>query len=315
MNLAVLLLIFNRPVPTAEVMKRLADIRPTRLYVAADGPRPDRDEERELCEEARRIACAVTWPCEVRTLWRDSNLGCKRAVSSAIDWFFGQEMEGVILEDDCVPHPDFFIFCKHGLERYRYDERVYAITGDNFQAGRSRASAGASYYFSKYPHCWGWASWRRAWTAYDGRLGFWDELIHGDAWASLHSDPVERRHWEQLSGQVRDGALNSWAIPWMFSVWNRCGLTMTPDVNMVTNIGFDVDATHTVNKRESAASLAAHGLNTIQDPAKIEQHKRADRYVFLHHFGGRDLRFPRLLLVKTKRFIFRLMHLIKGKDD
>lgn len=301
-NPAVLLLIFNRPRFTREVMDRLESIKPSRLYVAADGPRLGREGEEVRCEEARRIATSVNWECTIRTLFRGSNLGCKRAVSGALDWFFDHEDEGIILEDDCVPHLDFFRFCRHGLNLYRGDDRVYAITGDNFQDGAIRGG-GSSYYFSKYPHCWGWATWRRAWKAYDSTLSFWDDWVQTPRWQLLHAGKNERLHWERLAKQVKNGSLDSWATPWMFSVWFHEGLTMTPNVNLVANIGFGPDATHTFSKRDGAASLPVSALGFIQDPSDVLLDKTADQYVFHFHFGGRNLKFPRTWIIRLIRVL------------
>jgi len=310
MDVAVLLLIFNRPNHTDRVMKRLSEIKPTRLYIAADGPRKTSEQDKLLCKEARKIASKISWNCDLQTLFRDDNLGCKHAVSDAINWFFDHEPEGIILEDDCIPHPDFFRFCLHGMERYRHDFRVYAITGDNFQDGLLRAANGASYYFSKYPHCWGWASWRRAWVAYDGELTFWKQLINSDLWNAIHYDLIERSHWEKIGHQVLSGELDSWAIPWMFSVWNKNGLTMTPEVNLVNNIGFGADATHTTHQRHKIIKLQCSGIGNIIDTPDIISQSVADRYTFLNHFGGNNLMFPRSLLVQAKKVLAQLRQLI-----
>ena len=312
MKISVLLLIFNRPNQTRQVMNVLEVVQPDRLYIAADGPRYGHEFDVERCEEARRIAASVKWPCQVYTLFRDSNLGCKRAVSSAIDWFFDCEKEGIILEDDCLPHFDFFRFCAYGLNLYRSDERLFAITGDNFQNGLCRGESGASYYFSKYPHCWGWATWRRAWKAYDGDLTFWDNWLRTASWRSLHSNPIERLHWERLALEVRNESLDSWATPWMFSVWFHHGLTMTPNVNLVTNIGFGDDATHTISRRDSSAGLPVHPIRDFYETPSVLVDLEADSYVFHHHFGGRNLIFPRSLIIAVKKLLSQIRRSIIG---
>jgi GT2 family glycosyltransferase len=161
---AILILLFNRPETTIRVFDKISQIKPQRLYIASDGPRKNFDGEKEKVKKVREIATRVDWPCEVKTLFRNENLGCKKGVSSAITWFFEQEEQGIILEDDCVPNLDFFTFCESLLDRYAEDERVSVITGNNFQNNKWRGDA--SYYFSKYNHCWGWASWRRSWKDY-----------------------------------------------------------------------------------------------------------------------------------------------------
>ena len=170
-NTPVLFLIFNRPETTEIVFSVIRKAEPPRLYVAADGPRPDYPNDAESCEIVRAIATDVNWDCKVKTLFRDQNLGCKLAASKAIDWFFEQELEGIILEDDCLPDQSFFWFCQELLGKYRDDTRIMHIGGTNFQFGKERTKY--SYYFSRYAHVWGWASWRRAWKFYDVEMKNW----------------------------------------------------------------------------------------------------------------------------------------------
>ena len=305
---AVLFLVFNRPDTTSQVFDTICRARPRRLYVAADGPRADRAEEVELVERVRKIATAVDWPCDVKTLFRDQNLGCKMAVSGAITWFFEHEEEGIILEDDCLPHPDFFSFCETMLDYYRDDERVHLITGNNFQNGQQRGSG--TYYFSKYNHCWGWASWRRSWRNYQGELPFWLEWKRSGEWKAVCSDKVERCYWERIFDQVQVGAIDSWAYPWTACVWKHRGLTVTPNVNLVTNIGFGMDATHTSDPNASQANLPSVALTDIVHPDGVVQDHVADRYVFEHHFGGWWLRWPLnwvKSLLRTLRWLKRQM--------
>lgn len=165
---AVLLLIFNRPETTRRVFDQIRAQQPPRLYIAADGARPNRPEEAARCAETRAISTQVDWDCELHLLYRDQNLGCRRAVSEAITWFFEHEEAGIILEDDCLPADSFFYFCDALLEKYRHDERIHAITGTNLQMGKQWGEA--SYYFSRYTNIWGWASWRRVWKEYDSEL-------------------------------------------------------------------------------------------------------------------------------------------------
>lgn len=290
----VLFLVFNRPDTTEQVFEAIRKAKPARLYVAADGPRPGRKGEIEKVAKARQIATAVDWSCKVKTLFRDRNLGCKYAVSGAITWFFENEEQGIILEDDCLPHPDFFTFCESLLDLYAEDERVAVITGNNFQNGHKRGNA--SYYFSKYNHCWGWATWRRAWQNYQGDLPFWPEWKHSNDWMKKTPDPVERHYWKNIFEMVRDNKIDSWAYPWTASVWYQGGLSATPCVNLVSNIGFSVDSTHTKSKDSPLAAMTTRPLGDLTHPATIEQNVTADCYAFDNAFGGRYLRFPQSLL-------------------
>jgi hypothetical protein len=234
-------------------METIRSARPHRLYVAADGPR-ERFGERARCEEARLIASTVDWPCEVHTLFREHNLGCGIAVSTAINWFFERETEGIILEDDCVPCPSFFRYCDELLERFRYDERIMCISGDNFQQGRSVTSY--SYYFSRYMHCWGWASWRRAWRLYDFNMNFWADYrqLRGlESWSD--GDPTFVNYWTEIFDRVARGEIDTWDYQWLFTCWAQHALACLPVRNLVTNIGFGhSDATQ--GPRVSALSPA-----------------------------------------------------------
>jgi len=298
---AVLFLVFNRPDTTAQVFEAIRKAKPPRLYVAADGPRANREGEAERVARVREIATAVDWPCEVKTLFREGNLGCKHAVSGGITWFFEHEEQGIILEDDCFPDPSFFRFCESLLQRYASDERVAVVTGDNFQNGQHRGEAGASYYFSKYNHCWGWATWRRAWQQYQGDLPFWPEWSQSADWRERTPDPVEQRYWSKIFERVRAGQIDSWAYPWTASVWFHGGLTATPNVNLVSNIGFGEDATHTTSRKSEHAELPTSPIGLIVHPVSVAQDKAADSWAFDYHFGGRNLRLPRSLFMLPRR--------------
>ena len=177
---AVLFLVFNRPDTTLKIFNAIRDLKPSRLYLASDGPRKNIDGEKEKVDIVRKIVTAVDWDCDVKTLFREKNLGCGVGVSEAITWFFQNEKEGIILEDDDLPHPDFFIFCESMLDRYRNNHEILTISGNNFQNGNIRGEA--SYYFSKYFHSWGWASWRRSWEIYSREILFWPQWKKSIEW-------------------------------------------------------------------------------------------------------------------------------------
>jgi hypothetical protein len=273
----VLLLIFNRPDTTALVMETIRAARPSRLYVAADGPR-DRPGEAERCEEARRISTAVDWPCEVRTLFRDHNLGCREAVSGAITWFFEHEAEGIILEDDCLAAPSFFEFCDVLLERFRDDERVMCITGNNFQPDMGRYPSG--YYFSKYTHVWGWASWRRAWRLYDAQMERYSDFNRASTLEAMSLSEGFSNYWRNCFDSVYTRRLDTWDYVWGFSCWAQNGLTATPRANLVSNIGFGADATHTTDPNDAFARMATRSLDfPLDHPLLLAPHQGFDAVV------------------------------------
>ena len=242
MRSPVLFLIFNRPETTGRVFEAIRQARPPRLYIAADGPRPGKEGEEEHCLQARNIATAVDWPCEVKTLFRARNLGCRHAPASAISWFFKHEPEGVILEDDVLPHPDFFPFCDTLLEQYRDTPAVMQITGNNFQLGVRRGTA--SYYFSRFGHIWGWASWARAWNLCDiampGHREFMrDEFPARNTLSGGGGLPPEAgEHFTAAFRKIDRGSLDAWDYSWQYCLFRHNGLTATPNHALVENIGF-----------------------------------------------------------------------------
>jgi hypothetical protein len=274
---AILLNVFNRPEQTSKVFQSIRGAKPTRLYVAGDGPRSDKVGEDALCERVREIATNADWPCEVKTLFRDENLGCKQAVSGAISWFFKQEEEGIILEDDCLPGQDFFSFCAEMLSHYRDDERIWMITGNNFQSGMSWGEG--SYYFSRYPHIWGWACWRSAWEHFDGEMTFWPRWRRSPRWRNLFHSSRERRHWQRAFNRTYNRKIDSWAYPWMASIWHGEGLTVTPNKNLVSNIGFGLDATHTLDP-DSKMNIATERLGNIVHARAVSLCKEADANLY-----------------------------------
>ena len=275
MQTPILLSVFNRPGPTAEVMAAIARARPARLYVAADGPRPGRDGEAERCAAARTLATTVDWPCEVVTLLRTENLGCKLAVSSAISWFFEHEPEGIILEDDCVPAPSFFPYCCELLEKYRDAPQVMVISGDN---PRPDLPFATSYTFSKYVHIWGWASWRRAWAHYDLAMTSWPKL-RDTGWLETFADgqPGFALDWQKTFDETHAGRVNTWDYQWVFSVWAAGGVSCYPAVNLVSNVGFGPDGTHTCNPGDPNANRPVHDLDLpLRHPATLARDTALD---------------------------------------
>jgi hypothetical protein len=244
MKSAVLLLVFNRPDTTRQVFDAIRAARPPRLYVAADGPRASRSGEAARCAEARAIATAVDWPCEVRALLRDENLGCKHAVSSAIGWFFSQEPEGIILEDDILALPSFFEFCDQLLDRYRDDPRIAAISGCNVIADQHMTPA--SYFYSRYSQIWGWASWRRAWQHYDVEMKSWPEWRDANGLAAVSDGgSMFEFYWRRKLDATYAGLEGTWDYQWTYACWRQQGLTAISASNLIRNLGIGESATHT----------------------------------------------------------------------
>lgn len=294
-------IVFNRPRHTRESFAVIRKQQPAQLFIIADGPRVDHPTDRENCNAVREIVSAIDWPCEVHQLFSEQNLGCKLRVSSGLNWVFDQVESAIILEDDCVPHPDFFYFCDELLHRFANNTQIGVITGNNFQAGRKRGDA--SYYFSKYNHCWGWATWRRAWKKYHVDLPDWPEWKNSLDWIQKTPDPIERKVWSEIFDRVWRGEIDTWDYQWTACVWRHNMLTATPNVNLVTNIGFGPDATHTVADSE-LAGMAVSPLGKLIHTAEVKQNIVADCFVFNHNFGG--LTHPDRLNNRLKRRLEQL---------
>lgn len=273
-DLPVALIIFRRPELTARSFAAVRAARPARLFVIADGPRPGVAGEAERCAAARAITEQVDWPCAVTRIYAETNMGLRRRVESGLDAVFAAAERAIVLEDDCVPEPSFFRFCAELLARYADDERVMAISGDNYQVGRPPGPF--SYSFSRYPHCWGWATWRRAWARYDGPMADWPALRDGPWLARLLGSGRAVRYWRRTFDAVYAGRVDSWAYRWTYSCWRHGGLTALPAHNLVRNIGFGEGATHTA-VATPFADLATKPLDfPLRHPPAVAADARAD---------------------------------------
>ena len=302
-----LFIVFNRPDLTKKVFEKIRQAKPPKLYIACDGPRLGYEDEKEKVDKVREIVNKVDWPCELKTLFQNNNLGCKKGCITAISWFFENEEKGIILEDDCLPHLDFFNFCEILLDRYFNDERVSFITGDNFQDGNLRGDA--SYYFSKYINLWGWATWRRSWIKYDvGNMKFWPEWSNSKDFSDKMIDNIEKKYWKNIFNLMYLEKIDTWCYPLSASVWYNGGLTATPNVNLVSNIGFGDGATHTTFENNKYSNMSVHSIGNLKHPIKIEQNLEADKWTFNNHYGGKNLRFPTNFVFHFRRIVNFLLN-------
>jgi hypothetical protein len=292
MNAPVALFVFNRPETTARVIEAIRAAAPPLLLVVADGPRPGVPADETACREVRALVDRADWSCRVRTNYADANLGCRDRIASGIDWVFDEVPEAILLEDDTVPDSTFFRFADELLARYREDERVTSISGDNFQRGRRRGTA--SYYFSRYSHIWGWATWRRAWSRYDRNLTRWPALRTEGWLTSVLRDPGEVEFWTDVFDRVARGEIDTWDYAWLFTSWVEGGLTVLPNRNLVTNIGFGPGATHT-SSRSDLASMPTEPMEfPLIHPERVAADSDADAFTGRTMFReGRRRRFAR----------------------
>lgn len=240
----ILLIVFNRPEETKAVFERIRAVKPQVLYVAADGPRQSRDSDLNLTKETRKIFSKIDWHCELKTRFLDENLGCKYAVSSAIDWFFEQEEQGIIIEDDVLPEISFFKYCDFMIEKYKFNKNIGIISGCNLVYKKIKVNK--DYYFSRYGHIWGWATWRRVWKLYKVDL-----LIDKNALNKIKRNAglglVEMYNWENIFHEVAEGKINTWDYQLQYCLWLNGYLAVLPKVNQTKNLGFGEAATHTKN--------------------------------------------------------------------
>lgn len=288
------LLAYNRPELTRKTLATIRQARPERLFFVVDGPREHRADDPRRVAATRDLLAEIDWPCDVRTNFADSNLGCKRRVASGLDWVFRQVDEAIVLEDDCLPSPSFFPFCERLLARYRDDERVWTIGGVNFQRG-PRSLGDPSYYFSRYFRCWGWATWRRSWERFDLDLNAWPEW-RDQQLRRTFATARERRYWRKILDAEHAGQIDSWAYAFLFASFLGSGLHALPRINLVSNVGFGDDATHTAQTSHGMAARPTGLLESLRPPSEVAADEEADRRTFEREYlGYRRTRWQRAL--------------------
>jgi hypothetical protein len=265
----VIFIVFNRPLHTRASFARIAQAKPSRLLVIADGPRTNKIGEFEVCEEVRKIATAVDWPCQVEINFSSANMGCCSRVVSGLNWAFKRVDEAIILEDDVLPDPTFFPFCEQMLQHYRGNSRISMITGCNFVQDHIRTNY--SYFFSRLTHIWGWATWRESWALYDQHLKDWPEIKQTALLQEIFDSSATAAYWSKIFDSVHDGSgPDTWDYQWTYTNLIQNTLSIVPRVNLVENIGFGVGATHTVVAGD-AYKLTSHAIEfpLIRPPAFV----------------------------------------------
>jgi hypothetical protein len=303
MKTPVAFLIFKRPDTTEKVFEAIRQAKPPKLLVVADGPRPDRPGEAEKCQATREIIKRVDWDCEVLTNYSDVNLGCKKRVSSGLDWVFENVEEAIILEDDCLPHSDFFRFCEELLEYYRYDRRIMAICGFNCILNSNRSKD--SYYFSRDFFPWGWASWKRSWQYYDCEMKHWTR-IRDEGWLKdILQNNKQVAYWKEIFQNTYQNHINTWDYQWIFSCWIQSGLTILPNANLISNIGFGKDATHTIEESR-LSNVTSLPINfPIEHPQFIIKDIKADNFRQNHIFSVTRLNTLKIIFKNIKNKLLK----------
>ena len=314
-NIPILLLVFNRPKNIKKIIKVLEKIKPTKIYISSDGPRKNNLYDEILCRKTKDNLLKIRWKCSIKKKYLISNQGCRKAVSNGISWFFKNENHGIILEDDCIPNLDFFKFCSINLKKYENSKKIGTITGNNFQ---KKTNIKETYYYSKYPHCWGWATWRRSWKIYNKKISFWPYYKNTNKWKNFFSSSIEQRYWTKIFNQIYKRKIDSWAYPWSLCLWKNNLLTITPSMNLVKNIGFGKGATHTTSKQDDQKYKLNKLPKKWQIPKNVHQNTLADEYVFKNHFKGKNYLWPyrflfliKILLTDPKKIYYKIINILK----
>lgn len=252
-SVPILLVAWRRPNTLIKVIEAIRSVAPTRMFVACDGPNPEHTGEADKVFATRQVLeREIDWPCQIERLYSDVNQGCRLGVSRAITWFFDQVEEGIILEDDCVPHPDFLQFCQEALSMYQNNTRVWQICGTKF-IDPQRVSHGQGHFFSRYGPIWGWATWRRAWRFYDCNLAMWPEMrLVAD---SVYIDKYELKQKVEIGDRLHSGVFDTWDYQWAIIKAFHGALNVIPDFNLVQNIGIGDDATHTKDSEQRVPKI------------------------------------------------------------
>jgi hypothetical protein len=288
MTSPVALIIFNRPAKARRVFFEIAKARPPVLLIISDGPRLDQPEDSELVSQSRDILNLVDWPCEILTNFAESNMGCRDRVSSGLNWVFKCVDRAIILEDDCLPSQSFFRFCDESLARYEFDERIGMVNGSSFSP--DTAISTSSYYFSKFTHVWGWATWRHKWISYDVNMKLLPLLIENGDFINICGGQKEANYWGPIFRAVHRKDIDTWDYQWLFANFCAGRINITPFVNLVENFGFDYSATHTKDKNESSDRVALELEFPLKHPLVVVRNIAIDSYVESRFFSSSQLR-------------------------
>jgi hypothetical protein len=281
----VLLVIFNRPETSDLCFEAIRKVKPKKLYIAADGPRENRPDDTERCKKAREIAKRVDWPCELKTLFREKNLGCRLGTTGGINWMLQNEEYGIIFDDDCIADPTFFYFCEELLEKYKNDERVMHICGTNFQQKNQKFNIKESYYFSKISQNWGWATWKRAWIKYyEPQMESWPQTKNNEKFNQWLGNGMFKDYWFHVFDRRFRGEITDWDIPWTFSCMKHRGLCIVPKHNLVTNIGSGQRGTHGVKSDRLANTPSIKIPLPLIHPQIFMPNLEADSYIQTHMY-------------------------------
>jgi hypothetical protein len=291
-DVPVVLMMFNRPDHAGAVFDRIAAVRPKQLFVIADGPRADHPDDARQCQASLSVLDRIDWDCELQTNVAERNLGCAARISSGLDWVFERVDRAIILEDDCIPDPSFFPFCNELLERYKDDQRIRTISGHNLLSGKTRTNW--SYHFSAFHRIWGWATWRRSWRRLDMAMRLWPQ-VRDEGWLDdmIGGESRSAKFWGFRFEATCAGRINSWAYPYLFSCWLDHSLAVIPNRNLVRNVGFGQEATHTRDHQSFMARPAEPVRFPLIHPPFMVCDRVSDRETFKRRCLPEESSWPR----------------------
>jgi len=294
----ILFITFTKEKETKLVFEKIREVKPSKLYIASDGARAEKQGEKEKIEILRNwLVANVDWNCEVRTKFNEQNMGCGRGVSSAISWFFENEEMGIILEDDCLPSLSFFYYCDELLNKYKDDTRIYHIAGNN---PLTYTKTPHSYYFARIQHCWGWASWRRAWEKYSFDIDKLDDFVKQKKINKIFTRSIYRKRWIKTFKRMERHEIDTWDYQWTYTIFNNGGICINPAKNLITNIGFGPEATHTFSTDTHFHNQERYEISDILHPKKVVVDKSRITLINETFFG-----------IKRKNVITNLIKIIK----
>ena len=302
----ILITAWKRPYHLRDLINAIRPLKPNKIFFSCDGPKKNNLEEYNLVELTKKQLEFIDWECNLKTLFSEHNQGCCNSMTRALNWFFDNVDAGIILEDDCIPHEDFLPFCNELLDKYKFDNRVWSISGTNFQDNQLRGDG--SYYFSKYIQVWGWATWKRSWKEYDIEMKSWNKLKASDLVNSIFDSKKEFKHWYKLwNTLLLKNKPDAWDYRFSYSSIINRGYSIIPNRNLVRNIGFDKSATNTkINRFKTEIS---EGLLPISHPSFIIDHKDADKYTFITRFSSISL--EKIITITRRRPLHYLRAIIR----
>jgi hypothetical protein len=282
----IVLFIYKRPDNLEGIIARVREFKPKELYIISDGPK--NTAELGLIAKARsQIEKIINWPCKVHKNYSKTNLGLKERFSTGIDWVFETADRAIFIEDDCIPDPSFFKYCDELLERYKDDERIMTISGNNFQFGSHKIKD--SYYFSRYPHVWGWATWKRSWEKYDKDISDWPKRRSTRWLKNATNGFIISKYWKYIFDRLYLAKINTWDYQLTYASFKNHGLNIIPSVNLVTNVGYGSEATN-IKKHNKTISVPTSVLQfPLVHPKRLKiddvADRRIDNLVYLHPLG------------------------------